>query len=452
MAETGVDNESSFDDIADIKEAPRYSCSLAGAYASTLGVYGAVPILHSGGGCGVAQLFGQFYTSGECAPGVQGGTGTPCTSLVEQHVIFGGEDRLQKLIKSTTELMDGSLYVVITGCVPALIGDDVASVVRKFKDETKNRIPVIYVNAPGFSGNTYKGYELFLNAVIDQYLVPIKKKKRTINILGVVPFQHVFWKGDLEILKNTFAKIGVEANIIFTEFDGPEKLKRIPAAELNLVLNPWLGHSIAERLEEKFGTPYVTFPSVPVGPQQTTALLGIVAKKLGIPEDKVKDVVAAEERRAYRNVEYFGDALIIGMPHSYTAVVADSATAVGVTKYIANEVGYLPDITIITDNPPEEKRPEILRELSENIDCVVKPEVFFESDTHKIRQLLMGRSFLVLLASSLEKYITDEFNDALHISVSFPINDRMILDHSYAGYRGGIVLMEDIITKFTGPL
>ncbi len=144
--------------------------------------------------------------------------------------------------------------------------------------------------------------------------------------------------------------------------------------------------------------------------------------------------------------------MIIGMPHSYTAVVADSATAIGVTKYIANEVGYLPDITIITDNPPEEKRPEILRELSDNIDCVIKPEIFFESDTHKIRQLLKGRSFLVLLASSLEKYITNEFNDALHLSVSFPINDRMIIDHSYAGYRGGITLMEDIITKFTGPL
>ena len=152
MAETGVENKSLGDDIGDIQEAPRYSCSLAGAYASTLGVYGAVPILHSGGGCGVAQLFGQFYTAGECAPGVQGGTGTPCTSLVEQHVIFGGEDRLRKLIKSTTELMDGSLFVVITGCVPALIGDDVESVVREFKADTKNKIPIIYVNAAGFSG------------------------------------------------------------------------------------------------------------------------------------------------------------------------------------------------------------------------------------------------------------------------------------------------------------
>jgi len=452
MSESSVKFESLNDDIVDVQEAPRYSCSLAGAYASTLGVYGAVPILHSGGGCGVAQLFGQFYTAGECAPGVQGGTGTPCTSLVEQHVIFGAEDRLQKLIRSTTELMDGSLYVVITGCVPALIGDDVDAVVRRFKVETKSRIPIVYVNAPGFSGNTYHGYDLFFNSVIDQYLVPLKKKRNTINIFGVIPFQHVFWKGDLEIIRDTFAKIGVHANIIFTEFDGPEKLKKIPAAELNVVLNPWVGHSIATRLEEKFGTPYVTFPSVPVGPKQTTSLLETVADKLGISQEKVKKVVDAEERKAYRNVEYFGDALIIGMPHSYTAVVGDSATVISITKYIATEVGYLPDITIITDKPPEEKRPDILRELSENIDCVIKPEVFFETDSHKIRQLLKGRSYLVLLASSLEKWITDEFNDALHLSVSFPINDRMIIDHSYAGYRGGITLMEDIITKFTGPL
>ena len=452
MTISNINEETSDDDSFEIQEAPRYSCSLAGAYSACLGLYGTVPILHSGGGCGVAQLFGQFYTSGECAPGGQGGTSTPCTSLVEQHVIFGAEDRLRKLIQSTTELMEGDLYVVITGCVPALIGDDIESVVREFKEKTDNKIPIIHVNTSGFAGNTYHGYEKFFDAVIDQYLEPLLKQKRLINILGVIPYQHVFWKGDLERIKDTFAKIGVEANVIFGEFDGPEKLKNLPAAELNVVLNPWVSHSTAEKLKVKFGTPYVIFPSVPVGPQQTTALLNLVAENLSLPRKKVHDVITAEERKAYRHVEYFGDALIIGMPHSYTAVVGDSATAIGVTKYISNEVGYLPDIVIVTDNPPQEKRPEMLRELSENIDCVIKPEVFFETDSHKIRQLLKGRSFLVLLASSLEKYITDEFNDTLHLSVSFPINDRMIVDHSYAGYRGGIALMEDIITKYTGPL
>lgn len=432
----------------EVQEAPRYSCSLAGAYAAAVGLYGVVPILHSGGGCGIGQLFGQFYAGGENSPGGQGGTSTPCTSLVEHHVIFGAEDRLRQLIKSSLELMKGELYVVISGCVPALTGDDIEAVVKNFKDDA----PVIYVKTAGFNGNTYTGYEQFFDAVIDQLLTPQQKQKRLINILGVVPFQHVFWKGDLEKLKETFKKIGVEANVIFGEFDGVNNLKKIPAAELNVALSPWLSHKTAEKLSEKFGTPYITFPSVPVGPKETTRLLQTVAKKLMLPRIKVQSVIDAEERIAYRRAEYFGDPLLIGLPHAYTAVVADSATAIGITQYAANEVGYLPEVVIITDNPPEEYRKDIIRELSDNIECAIKPEVIFESDSHKIRQRLKNRSFLLLLASSLEKHITGDFNHALHLSVSFPILDRLVIEHSYAGYRGGTVLMEDIISKYVGPL
>jgi len=42
-------------------EAPRYSCALAGVYGTTLGIRGGIPILHSGAGCGVGQLFGTLY-------------------------------------------------------------------------------------------------------------------------------------------------------------------------------------------------------------------------------------------------------------------------------------------------------------------------------------------------------------------------------------------------------
>ncbi len=52
-------------------EAPRYSCALGGAYSTAVGILGVVPpILHSGGaGCGIGQLFGQFYGGGQNAGG-----------------------------------------------------------------------------------------------------------------------------------------------------------------------------------------------------------------------------------------------------------------------------------------------------------------------------------------------------------------------------------------------
>lgn len=344
--------------------------------------------------------------------------------------------------------MDGDLYSVISGCVPALTGDDVDSVVKEFKDKAE----IIHVKTAGFVGNSYDGYELFFEAVIDQLLTPLPKIKGRVNIFGIVPYQHLFWKGDLLVLKKTLEKVGIEANIIFREFNGPNNLKEIPAAELNLVFSTWNGHSIAKKLEEKFGTPYIVFPGVPVGPKQTSRLLLQLAKRLDLSLEATEKVIEQEESIAYRFLEYLGDVHILGFPHPYFAVVADSGTAIGVTQFLANVMGYLPEVVIVTDSPPDECRAEIIGELTEGIESIVKPDVIFEADSHLIRLKLRDRCFLALLASSLEKFIAPEFGAAVHLSISFPSFDRLILERSYAGYVGGLTLMEDIMSQIVAPL
>ena len=433
---------------SEILEAPRYSCAFAGAYAAAVATYGAVPILHSGAGCGIAQLFGQFYAGGQNAGGPTGGTSTPCSSLVEDHAIFGGEQKLRDLIASSIELMAGDLYVVVTGCVPSLIGDDVEAVAKEFRD----RAPIVTVNTAGFKGTSYDGYEAYLLAVIDQLLEDRPTKRGRINVLGVVPYQHLFWKGELATIRETFAKVGVEANVVFTDFDGLERLKELPEAELTVVLSEWNGHRAAARLEERFGVPYVTFPSVPVGPKQTALLLREVATRLGLDEGRVEAVIKAEERSAYRFVEYLGDAYLLVRPHPYFSVIADSGAAIGLLRYLTDEMGYLPDLVQITDNPPEDRREAITGALVSHLATSVRPEVRFETDAWRIRQNQRGRTSLFLLASSLEKPIALEEFGTLPITVAFPSYDRMILDRSYAGFRGGLALMEEIISTYAGPL
>ena len=449
MAET-VDADIAVQDVVypEVMEAPRYSCALAGAYSTTIGIYGAVPILHSGLGCGIGQLFGQFYAGGQNAGGPQGGTSTPCSGLVEEHVIFGGEDKLRRLIKSSIELMQGDLYAVLSGCVPSLTGDDIESVVKEFRNDT----PIIYVKTAGFLGNSYDGYELFFEALIDQLLAKLPVKKGLVNVFGIVPYQHIWWKGDVRIIKETLQKLGLEANVIFTESDGFKNLINIPAAELNIVLSPWNGHKTASKLQEKFGTPFITLPGVPVGPKQTTNLLRAVGKALKLPDSLVEGVIEKEEQNAYRFFEYLGDVMILGLPHPYFSVVGDSGTAIGITKFLAEEVGYVPDKVVIVDNPPDESRGEIVRALADDLESIVKPEVVFEADSHLIRQKLKEGNALVLLAASLENPIASELGAAIHLTVSFPSYDRLILDRNYAGYRGGLALMEDIVSKYCGPL
>jgi nitrogenase molybdenum-iron protein beta chain len=435
-------------DYSTVAEAPRYTCAFGGAYLCTLATFGAVPIAHSGPGCVIAQNMGMNFGSGLNSAGPFGNTSTPCSCLVEENVIFGGEDKLRTLIRTTLEIARGNLFVVSTGCVPSLTGDDVQGVVREFAGAAH---PVVLVKTAGFLGNSYHGYEQYLLALIDQVMVPQPRVPRLVNLFGVVPSQHPFWKGTLAVLKGLLEKIGVQANLLFTEEDGLEAIRRVPAAELNLLLSPWCGEEPVAQLERRFGTPHLDFPAPPMGPKQTSAFLRAVGERLGVDKATLDRTLRAEERRAYRFIEYAADMAMIQMPHQFVGVVGDTSTAIAVTRYASNEQGWLPEIVVVTDGPPEGKREEIRRHLTEDLDSAIKPKVVFEHDSHKIRLLLRKHTVQILLASSLEKYLAMEEFRAMQVSVSFPIFDRVIVDRTYAGYRGGIALIEDITAKYGTP-
>jgi len=432
----------------EVSESPRFTCALGGAYASTLATYGNVPILHSGAGCGMANAHGLTFASGLNTGGSQGTTSTPCSCLIEEHVIFGGENKLRDLIKSTIEVMKGDMFTVISGCVPALIGDDVDSVVKEFSD----KVPIIHVKTAGFAGSAYIGYELYLDAVIEQFLKEVPKEEKLVNIFGIVPNQHVFWKGQLQIIKQLLERIGLKVNTIFTDFNGIGNLSKIPAAELNLVLSPWIGVKAVEKLQQKFGTPFHISSHVPVGPKDSSQLLRVLGEKLGVSKELVEKVTYEEERHTYRFVEYMSEPFMISLPHAYYGVVSDSSNAIGAVRYVTNELGWLPEVVIVTDNPPEEFRDYIEKQLTENLEGVITPKVIFEIDSHRIRQILQKYTLQVVLASSLEKYIAQEELDAMHLSISYPVFDKVIVDRAYAGYRGGIALFEDLSSTFASPL
>ncbi|MDR2611870.1 MAG: nitrogenase [Deltaproteobacteria bacterium] len=431
----------------EVAESPRFTCALGGAYAAALAVYGAVPILHSGSGCGMANAQGLTYASGLNSGGPQGTTVTPCSGLIEEHVVFGGEDKLRRLIDSTLRLMKGDLFVVISGCVPALIGDDVDSVVAEFRD----RAPVIHVKTSGFVGNGFLGYNLFLDAVIDGLLQPRPVERRLVNLLGIVPNQNIFWKGELRTLKALLEGIGAKVNTVFSDFGSLGSLERIPAASLNLVFHPWAGLEAARKLEERFGTPFEALDFVPVGPRDTSEFLRLVARRLKLKSGKVEGFIAEEERYVYRFMEYLSEMFMIAMPHSFLGVVADSRTAISLIRYAANELGWNPELAVVTDDPPEWAREGIARRLAEGLQGPSVPRVLFQYDSHLIRQELRAQPLQVIFASSLEKYIAKTENEAHHLSVSYPTYDRLIVDRSYAGYRGGIAIMEDISHNFAGP-
>jgi nitrogenase molybdenum-iron protein beta chain len=446
MPEALLENEGT---ELNVLESPRHSCALGGAYVTCIGITGLTPVLHTGPGCSWANFFGLVAGSGGGVLGDFGAMQTPCSYLLEKNVVFGGEEKLKDLLDSTDKLLNSELMVVIPGCIPKMIGDDMQRVVSDYNQT--HEVPAILVETAGFTGNSYKGYELFFDAVIDQYLKPSKVKKGRVNLLGIMPCQHVFWKGDLRAIKETIELIGLKVNTIFGDIQGVECLRSIPEAELNIVINPWLGVEAAKKLEEKFGTPFIVQQGLPVGPRDTEAFLRRIGEKVGIPEEKLRKSLDRTVKESWKFFNYVGVGLYMGLTDSYFAVVSESNIAIGLVRYLTNDCGLLPSVVILTDSPPEEYREGIIKKLTENLSSSEKPDVYFEIDAFKIENILDRYPSMVILGSSMEKYIASEKYNAMHLSVSWPAFDRLLMRRSYFGFLGGVDLLEDLLSKIARP-
>ena len=103
---------------------PRYSCAV-GASNTVVGIKGAVPIANCSPGCQLKQTAFLTFENGFQGSIFAGAGNMPSANSTENDIVFGGIKTLDQLIKSTLKVFDGDLYVVLTGCVGGLIGDDV---------------------------------------------------------------------------------------------------------------------------------------------------------------------------------------------------------------------------------------------------------------------------------------------------------------------------------------
>jgi nitrogenase molybdenum-iron protein beta chain len=427
-------------------ESPKYTCAMGGALAVLANIDRIVPILHAGQGCGASQLNSFRRAGGNQGVGYVGGLMAPSSNLAEKEVVFGGEGRLEDEIRASIELIDGDAYVVSNGCIAGMIGDDIGAVVAKFADE---KTPVGYVNSSGFAGNTWYGYEETFISLIDQFTKAQPIVKKRVNIFGFVPYQDIFWKGNLRALGDSLRDIGLDVTQVVGDFSGLEGIRRLSSAELTIVVSPWVGLRPAQLLKEKYGIPFVSFPNLPVGPRDTTEFIFTVSEALKLANRRVQKYVAAQERQAYYDLDIAGDVCAQFAPALPFAVVANSATSVGLTRFLANEASFTPVIVIVNDDPPLEVRETILNRLK-GFEANIDPKVFFEVDSYSIRKLLENSYFRVLLASSQERFKAAELNQ-IHVSVTFPSFDRLVVNDTYAGYGGGISLLEDFLSKFIQP-
>ncbi len=400
----------------------------------------AIPVLHSGPGC-AQKLSDGTGSSGYFSPNI-----FPCTSINEKDVVFGGTKKLESTIDNALKVIDADLYVVLTGCIPEIVGDDSGEVVSHFAESDK---PVIYANTAGFKGNNYRGHEQVVEAIVDQYLKKASESEKIdglVNIWADVPYQDLFWLGNLRELEKLVAELGLKPNTIFGFDRGIKNIDLIPKAQFNLLVSPWVGLKNMQKMEKKLGIPYLHYPVLPIGATETSKFLRTVGAFAKVDEKKINDVIASHEKYFYYLIERYADLFLENrVINKQFSVVGDAQYTLALTKFLVNDLGLFPAKQFITDDTPKEFQKSISEEFKK-LNYGIEAEVEFTTDSYIIHNQIREHDYHgypLVLGSYYDKEITEDLKGNF-LNVAWPFQNRVVMDTSYVGYSGGIKLIEDI--------
>jgi nitrogenase molybdenum-iron protein beta chain len=319
--------------MANFVERPRYFCALGGAMETITALPKVIPILHAAPGCAGNITWTQNGGGGLQVGGYCGALTVPSSNVQEKEVVFGGVERLREEIRNTLDVIEGELYFVITGCVTEIIGDDVKAVVSEFQNEG---IQIIHAETGGFKGNSYYGYDLVLQSLFKNYLEKgVPKVKNKVNLWGIAPFMDVFWRGNLDGLRELLEKLGLEVNTFFTDGDSLANIRQAAGAELNIVVSDVYGVEAAEVFKEIHGTPYLKL-SLPIGPAATDDFLQQVTETLSLDQISTDRLIARERQHYYHYLEPLIEGYNDLDLQRYAIVIGDVNYTVALTKFLAD--------------------------------------------------------------------------------------------------------------------
>jgi nitrogenase molybdenum-iron protein beta chain len=436
--------------MSNIMEQQRFTCALA-AQQTVLAIPRGIPIIHAGAGCSTKAYNFASHSSGFQGGGYAGANDVSCTNAAEAEVVFGGEKKLDSLVDGALKVIDGDLYVILTGCTSDIVGDDSLSVAVKYAAEGH---PVVGVESAGFKGSNYRGHEFVLEAIINQFIGDIRPnvRKGLVNVFSVVPYQDPFWRSDLETIKALLSLLGFEVNILFgSRSRGIREWKDIPHAQFNLLLSPWVGLSAVEQLRETYGTPFFHYPVLPVGARETSRFLRAVGEFGGLPKEEVEAVIRVEEDRYY---EYFSTAVdplteFIDLLPADFFLVADSAYTLGLSSFLVHEMGYEPQGVYIIDEPPEANRDQVASVFKEMLPDYGE-RLRFEPNGGLVQEDIKARlkpnNKVWLLGSTWERFLAEDTGN-ISIYVSVPVNSNIIITRGFTGYDGGLRLVEELFNR-----
>lgn len=171
-------------------------------------------------------------------------------ALKEKDVVFGAQVKVEKAIKQIVEIEEPDAIMIVTTCVPELIGEDYSSIEYSLSDEIN--IPIFVVNTEHFKCNSHiPGMTRALRSLGNAMTKP--KYNEGVNILG-------HRQSDVEKteLVNLLKSQGIKINTVIPSKCDIEDIKNASNVKLNIVTD-MIAIDLAKYMKEKFGIDYIYF-------------------------------------------------------------------------------------------------------------------------------------------------------------------------------------------------
>jgi len=405
---------------------PPYDCKLVGAARALGGVTDSVTIVHSRPGCHCGVLLLRALSSN------QNDIRLVNSGFRTQDVVYGGEGRLASTMRSSYENFKPELIATLNCSAPAIMGDDVTSVAAAVAAEIPPEM--IALDTGGYEGPSWKGYEEVLCELTRFMVASDVSDDSPDTVVNLIGFKQddVRAGPDLSEIRRILntQKIGINAVLTSSSF---KEIKNTPRASLNLVLGGD-GLECARIMEERFKVPYVIVP-YPYGVGGSTDFLEAATR--GVGQDLNRQVIDDESRWIRDRIEK----IYLHMQGIYdldVAVIGEGAHAFDLARFLSDELGFNVKVLVITS------RNHLSQEMAEEYDDYWET-LMVEPDRFRMDEMVESCGVGMVFGSTMEKKLAHELNVPL-VRTFYPLLDNVsISDSPYAGFRGTINLIEDII-------
>ncbi|HWQ42341.1 MAG TPA: nitrogenase component 1 [Desulfosporosinus sp.] len=235
------------------------------------------------------------------------------TNLSENEVVHGGEEKLEKTIYETYERFKPKALIVVQTCTPAIIGDDVATVVSRVRE--KLGIPILAAYCEGFKTKVWAtGYDVAFHAMVHGFIEgdkegrPARKKVRNENERPWVNLINLgsVGKPDEDEMIRLLNLIGLDVNI-GPNFANRESIRDMTQADLTVSICPTHDDYFVDYLHKEYGIPFV-LKDMPIGLDNTRSWLLDIAANFGF-EKQAEVIIKEEEGKILKAVAKYKPAL-----------------------------------------------------------------------------------------------------------------------------------------------